>query len=319
MTDPSSIYDPSAATDQRSPQPSLQVQTVLFGQSVNDVDRFVRGIVAAIAVARARQGLGAVTLAVGDCSAQPVLRSEDVDERRRVLRGMDIEFAYRFFNENLGSAAGNNALFDLFDSELLFIVNPDVYASPFALAELMVALATPGVGIAEARQVPLEHPKEFDRHSGDTSWASMACALVRAEVIQSISGFDSDSFFMYCDDVDFSWRTRLAGYRVVYCPSAGIYHDKRLDLAGQIEVGEAEVYYSAEASLMMAWKYSRTDLVEEWARGLLNTGSPYHQRAVETFRQRERSGTLPRQLDADGDVSQFIGYAFARHRFAYDD
>ncbi len=292
---------------------------MLYGHSVDDVERFLRSIIAAIALARARRGLGAVTLAVGDCSALPVLSNERVDDHRAMLQSEDIDLEYCFFDDNLGSAAGHNALLDRFDSELLLIVNPDVYASPTALAELMGALAAPDVGIAEGRQVPLEHPKEFDRSSGDTSWASTACALVRAEVIESVLGFDADAFFLYCDDVDFSWRTRLAGYRVVYFPSACIYHDKRLDLAGQVEVGEAEVYYSAEAALMMAWKYSRTDLVEEWAEGLLNSGSPHHQRAVETFRQRGRSGMLPRQLDADGDVSQFVGYAFARHRFAYDD
>jgi glycosyl transferase family 2 len=309
----------NAAADQPSTCPSLRVQTVLFEHSANDVDRFVRSIVAAIAVARARCGLSAVTLAIGDSSDLPVLPSERVEDCRTTLQEWDIDFEYRFFHENLGSAGGHNALLDRFDSEFLFIMNPDAYASPTALAELMLAMAAPGVGIAEGRQVPLEHPKEFDRHSGDTSWASGACILVRAEVLESVSGFDAASFFLYCDDVDLSWRTRLAGYRVVYCPSASIYHDKRLDTAGQVEVGEAEVYYSAEAALMMAWKYSRTDLVNDWAEGLLNTGSPHHRRAVETFRQRARSGTLPSQLDAGGEVSQFVGYGFARHRFAYDE
>jgi hypothetical protein len=98
-----------------------------------------------------------------------------------------------------------------------------------------------------------------------------------------------------------------------------VFHDKRLDRDGQVQAGDAEVYYSAEAALMMAWKYSRPDLVDTWSEGLLTTGLPSHTRAVETFRQRQAIGQLPEQLDAEGDVAQFVGYAYARHRFAYDD
>jgi hypothetical protein len=126
-------------------------------------------------------------------------------------------------------------------------------------------------------------------------------------------------FFLYCADVDFSWRTRLAGRRVIYEPTACVFHDKRLDRDGQVQAGDAEVYYSAEAALMMAWKCSRPDLVDRGSEGLLTTGSPAHTRAVETFRQRQAVGRLPKQLDLQGNVAQFVGYAYAPHRFAFND
>ena len=32
---------------------------------------------------------------------------------------------------------------------------------------------------------------------------------------------------MYCDDLIFSWRIRLAGYKIIYVPSAIAYHAKK--------------------------------------------------------------------------------------------
>jgi cellulose synthase/poly-beta-1,6-N-acetylglucosamine synthase-like glycosyltransferase len=143
--------------------------------------------------------------------------------------------------------------------------------------------------------------------------------MIRRAVLERIGGFDEENFFMYCDDVDFSWRARLSGYRVVYRPTACVFHDKRLDAAAQIEAGEAEVYYSAEAALMMAWKYTRPDLVEEWSAGLMQTQLPQHRKAVEVFNERRQQGRLPQPLDPEGRVAQFVGYNYAPHRFGYDD
>jgi GT2 family glycosyltransferase len=123
---------------------------------------------------------------------------------------------------------------------------------------------------------------------------------------------------MYCDDVDFSWRARLGGSRVVYQPSACVFHDKRLDTHGQIVAGEAEVYYSAEASLMMAWKWSNHDALEQVRQELLHSGSATRRRAVEAFDERRLGNWLPAPLDADGKVAQFVGPNYAAHRFGYD-
>jgi GT2 family glycosyltransferase len=143
--------------------------------------------------------------------------------------------------------------------------------------------------------------------------------LIRRQVIDRLGGFDEASFFMYCDDVDFSWRARLDGYRVVYQPAACVFHDKRLDADGQIVAGEAEIYYSAEASLLMAWKWSNPELLETTRLALLASAAEPHRRAVAAFDERKASGRLPSPLDPVGDVSQFVGQNYASHRFGYDD
>ena len=231
--------------------------------------------------------------------------------------GVD-RFRYFFYDKNLGSAGGQNALFAQRRAtcDYIFVINPDIYLAPDVLGELMRGFDKPGVGIVEARQIPLEHPKAFDRVDGSTSWASGACMMICNEVLEAISGFDSDSFFLYCDDVDFSWRARLAGYRIVHRPSAGcVFHDKRLTSDGRMLVNDSERYYSAEAALMMAWKYSRPDLVDQRMEELSSTEEPLYERAVTNFLKRQESGTLPEPLDKEHRVAEFVGHYYGQHRF----
>ena len=63
------------------------------------------------------------------------------------------------------------------------------------------------------------------------------------KLFERLEGFDADTFFLYCDDVDFSWRVRLAGYKVVHRSSAVVFHDKRVDHQGGLISGAAERYY----------------------------------------------------------------------------
>jgi GT2 family glycosyltransferase len=307
-------------TEEAKAAPALAVHVVLFRHREEAVTTLLRSVDRSIADAQDRGAVGPVTFLIGDSSPAPVLDPEGVIElQRTVTRSGGKGLAYRHFEKNRGSAGGNNDLFRCSDSDLVLIINPDCYASPNLVRMLCLTMGDPEVGIVEARQVPLEHPKEFDCHSGDTSWASGSCMLIRREVVDRLGGFDEASFFMYYDDVDFSWRARLEGFRVVYQPAARVYHDKRLDAQGQILAGEAEVYYSAEASLMMAWKWSNPELLESARHALLGSNAEPHRRAVETFDVRRAEGRLPPPLDAARKASQFVGHNYAIHRFGYDD
>lgn len=61
------------------------------------------------------------------------------------------------------------------------------------------------------------------KHNFEILAASSGCCIVRREVFEEVGGFDSD-YFIYDDDTDFSLRTRLLGYKVVFVPSAVIVH-----------------------------------------------------------------------------------------------
>ena len=56
-----------------------------------------------------------------------------------------------------------------------------------------------------------------------------------------VGGFDAHFFPMYCDDVDISWRLRLAGWKVRHAPRAAIFHDKRITIDGAVAISEFEI------------------------------------------------------------------------------
>ena len=297
--------------------PTLRVQSILYLNEAQHVRRYVDSLARSVELARDLGVLGSVSLVLGDCSPNAVFGDDDIAELAEQVKPMGIDvLEYRFFDANLGSAAGHNRLLATLADEYVLIMNPDTVAAPDLLQQLMVPFSRQvKVGLVEARQLPFEHPKPYDPVTGETPWATTACAMVPRTVMAEVQGFDADTFFLYADDVDFSWRIRLAGYRIVMRPTARIFHDKRLDHDGKWAVGSAEEYYSAEAALMMAHKYSRPDLVAKYRRDLSTYGSPLQQKAVVEFDQREKDGTLPDPTDPDGTVAEFVDGVYAKHRF----
>ncbi len=52
---------------------------------------------------------------------------------------------------------------------------------------------------------------------------SGAAAIIRTAALEDVGLFD-ESFFMYYEDTDLSWRLRLAGHRVEHCPDVVVEH-----------------------------------------------------------------------------------------------
>ena len=294
----------------------LQAQSVLYQTDKAALERALEALVNALRVERETERLlGQVTLVWGDASPEPLFTEAELARLRRGC-GELLTLEYRFFDRNTGSALGHDLLAQNAEAELLLILNPDVLLAPRSLVLLHRALREPDTALAEARQTPLEHPKSYDEKSLETPWASTACALLRAEAFRAVGGFDSESFFLYGDDVDLSWRLRLAGWRLRYCPEAPVFHPKRLSREGRWEATAAEQRYAAECALLLAWKYSRPKrlraLLQQYAEG-----GEAERRAVRSFLQRRAEGRLPRPLDADRRVASFEGWTYSPMRYGY--
>jgi GT2 family glycosyltransferase len=294
---------------------TLRIQSILFHNEPGSIRNALRSIRRAADLAIARGIYDKVEVAYGDCSTYAVLGDQEVARLREEHAGY-FDLKVTFFGRNLGSAKGHNTLLEDVGTDRVLIMNPDVVLAPDALIELSLPFAQADVGMVEARQLPIEHPKFYDTLTGETPWATTACALIPRHVFSRIGPFDSDTFFLYCDDVDFSWRVRLAGMRVIYQPTATAFHDKRLSDTGGWLPGGAEKYYSAEAALLLAFKWSREDitrrLLHEWQAQDLD----YLTRAATEFRRREDANLLPQQLDPEHKVAQFIDDGmYAKHRF----
>jgi hypothetical protein len=77
--------------------------------------------------------------------------------------------------------------------------------------------------------------------------------LVRRSVYRALEGFD-ERFFMYLEDLDFSYRARLAGWMSYYLAEARAFHRG----GGVSEQAKAErLFYSTSSRLLYAFKHFR--------------------------------------------------------------
>ena len=291
---------------------SLTVQTIAFE---NDGDLLERNLVAlqhAIIRAQSTEAVGRVAVRVGDCSTVPVLTLPTVQRLAHRFEAAGA-FEYDFFAENLGHGGGHNRLAERADTDLILFANPDVTVSPDVI-DILASRLVGDVGVVEPRQLPFEHPKFHDPHTGETGWVSGAFLMARRDVFAQVGGFDAASFFLYGDDVDLSWRIRAQGHLAVLVTDGYVFHDKRVDEFGVI-TSEAEHFYSTAASLMLAHKYSRPDIVTRVCTALAETADPVARRAYEGFIQLRDQGALPAPIDADHRVGYFGDGGYARARF----
>jgi len=145
--------------------------------------------------------------------------------------GLSGKVLVRLAGENVGFGRAHNALFKACGSLmgnrawLHLCVNPDsVYHHRAIGAMVDFASSRDFQGLFEARQFPREHPKPYDEQDFRTPWCSGCALMVPSAVYESLGGF-SDDFFMYCEDVDLSWRARLAGLDCYVVPAAIVHHD----------------------------------------------------------------------------------------------
>jgi GT2 family glycosyltransferase len=150
---------------------------------------------------------------------------------------------------NLGFAGGNNRGFQRARGKYLVLLNNDTRVRPGWLSALVAAAeADAEVGAVGAKLLFIDPPGTIqnagvlmldDGSGGDRGFrepdtgqydrreevfgACGASVLYRREMLREIGEFD-ETFFMYYEDTDLSWRMRLAGWKVVYEPAAVVDH-----------------------------------------------------------------------------------------------
>ncbi len=301
-----------------APAETLRVQCVLYEPDEPSLARFLSSLGQSVRYLLERRPQLQVDLAVGDCSSEAVFSEKALERARWSFTGTGLRaMYYTHFGANLGHGGAQNRLLDdRGDAAFVAFVNPDAAPAPSALDALLRAMG-PDVGIAEARQLPLEHQKAYDVGTGETGWASFACALVRSEVFVRAGSFDADAFFLYADDVDLSWRARLAGFTVRYQPSAVCFHDKALSGNGYEQPGRMEIFHSGLATLMLMTKYGRFDLAARQMEAFSASADPVYQEIAEEFAARQSAERLPPPVAGAERVADFSTYAFSPLRFDY--
>ncbi len=292
----------------------VQFQAVLYANDPEAVERSLESIAASVRYASSQRESVQGLVRYGDAGPKPVFSADRLASLKSRYEGM-LDIDYVFFGENTGYGRGQNMLAKHSDANYLFAINPDVVFAPRCLDVLLREFDRPDVGIVEAKQIPVEHPKSFDPETGVTSWASGACMMVRRSTFDELGGFDAETFFMYCEDVDFSWRVRLSGLSVVYQPAAVVFHDKRFSTDAEWVPTRVGVEHSAVAALLLMNKWSRDDLADAMAAEWKASDWPHLVNAATEYERRIDAKQLPDQLDPDHRVGFFDGGNYAKHRY----
>lgn len=307
---------------------NIYIQTILFNNLCDDLRRSLLSLRQSIIFYKNKyngsDSLYKFWVKYGDASEKKIFDDEQVLNIKKEF-GAWFEFEYYFFDENTGTSKGHNILaknillesFECLNSDYLLIMNPDVVLEYDFFIEILEPFKRlEKVGIVEARQTPLEHPKDYDIKTGETSWAAFACAIIKAKLFKKLNGFDENLFFMYCDDVDFSWRARLNENIIIYNPRAIAFHPKYLDAFANIKTTEAEKYYSAEAALFLAYKYSNSRLLKKLLSRYKKSKDKNLKLAEHNFSLKKKNGDLPEQIDKNHKIATFINDAcYSKIRF----
>lgn len=151
-------------------------------------------------------------------------------------------------DSNLGFAGGNNLAALHARGTWLAALNPDAFAEPDWLEQLVAAAErTPGATMAGSLQLSGRRDDRLDGagdcyHAAGVAWRGLynaprsaapptgevfgpcaAAALYRRDAFERVGGFDED-FFCYHEDVDLAFRMRLAGGRCVQSAEARVIH-----------------------------------------------------------------------------------------------
>jgi hypothetical protein len=216
-----------------------------------------------------------------------MLNNSPGDGSRELLEALSPRLTLEYEDSaegNLGFGRAHNLLAARAgaDTEHLLLLNPDAIPFHDCLLRLVDRAArAPRPALVEACQFPNEHPKVHDPATGETGWCSAACLLVRTDVFAELGGFD-DRIFLYCEDVDLSWRAWLAGHRCVFEPAARCVHvtqhgDHGKDLSN-------EIYHGYVGGLFVRQRYFGEASVERYTEAMRAAApADVAERALRTF------------------------------------
>jgi GT2 family glycosyltransferase len=231
--------------------PSVAVQVVLFN-SKDKLPKLLRGL-ASVELPGVERVVRFLNNSPGDGAAD-------------VIAAALPHFSHTYHDSeqgNIGFGAGHNRLAALhgYDSDFLLLLNPDTipfFDMPATLLE--AASRSSSAALVEAAQFPVEHQKSYDRGTGYTDWCCATSLLVRTTAFRELGGFDQ-RLFLYCEDVDLSWRAWLAGYECVYVPAAKSVHVSQEEDVGKDR--SAEIHHMELGNLYLRNKYFGAAAVED--------------------------------------------------------
>ena len=158
--------------------------------------------------------------------------------------------------ENAGFAGGYNWALSQVESDYYVLLNSDIEVTPNWLQPVIglmesdktIAACQPKIrsafqkdhfeyagasgGFIDQWGYPFCRGRVFEEMEKDEGqyddvrevfWATGACLFVRADIYHRLGGLDED-FFAHMEEIDFCWRAKNEGYKIMVQPASVIYH-----------------------------------------------------------------------------------------------
>ena len=156
---------------------------------------------------------------------------------------------------NLGFAEGNNLAIKLAldqKADYVFLVNNDTeFAIDLVEKLIKTAERDDSIGIVGPAVFDLKNKKSLQEmgmaidkfgyalalknlSDKDCVFFVSGCAIMIKSELISRMGFFDESYFMFAEDLDLCWRSRLAGYRIIVNENARIYHASGGSISGGV-------------------------------------------------------------------------------------
>jgi GT2 family glycosyltransferase len=185
-----------------------------------------------------------------------------------------IEISLLPLQKNLGFSGGNNRALELSTGEFIALLNNDTEPEPNWLAEIVSAMETdPTIGICASKMLVfgtdvidsagdgfLRSLKGYKRGEGECKsnycikefvfGACAGAALYRKAMINTI-GFLDEDFFLIHEDTDINLRSQIAGWKVLFVPTAIVYHKVRSSIGRH---SDTETFYTLRNSYLVKIK-----------------------------------------------------------------
>ena len=175
-----------------------------------------------------------------------VIDNGSTDGSENVAREFDVKLIKN--GSNLGYCKGNNEGIRNSSGEYVVLLNNDTVVDENWLRELVRGASCMNVAFCQPKILMLDYPKvinstgidlhvagfgilkglgEVDEGQYDEKQEIFAphgtCIFASKRAIKEIGLLD-ENFFIYNEDTDWGWRARLLKWKVLYVPSAIVYH-----------------------------------------------------------------------------------------------
>lgn len=185
--------------------------------------------------------------------------------------------------QNFGFAEGYNRALKQIDADYYILLNSDVKVTDNWLEPLLAFMDShPDYAACQPKLLAMRQPEYFEYAGAaggyvdrlgypfcrgrifdtvekdlgqydsiaDIHWATGACLMVRSRLYHEVGGLDA-RFFAHCEEIDFCWRLRLAGYKLACVPSSHVYHVGGATLAKE---NPHKTYLNFRNNLTMLYK-----------------------------------------------------------------